>query len=77
MDYFAAAGDSVTCSSCDSPSVIVTGFVSKETVAGCRPARVAVSLMVPGISVERMGHAVDAVLGVEIQVVGGVDLALL
>ena len=52
--YFAAAGNSVTSSSRDRPSVISTGFVSKETVAGFSPVRVAVNVTDPACRVERI-----------------------
>ena len=53
-NYLAALGDRVTWASCDRPSVMVTGLEVKVTVAGLRPSRVAVTLMVPAVSVERM-----------------------
>jgi len=67
-----AAGDRVGGISCVSPSVTTTGLESNVIVAGCKPSRLAVNLIVPGIRVERMATAVDAVLGVEVEVVGGV-----
>ena len=49
-----AAGDRVGGISCVRPSLIATGLESNVIVAGCKPSRVAVSVIVPGTSVERM-----------------------
>src|SRR5271157_3960528 len=50
-----AAGDKV-CGGISTvrPSLITTGLVSNEIVAGFKPSRLAVNLIVPGIRVERM-----------------------
>ena len=49
-----AAGDRVCGISCVRPSLTTTGLESNVIVAGCKPSRVAVNRIVPGIRVERM-----------------------
>ena len=49
-----AVGDRVCGISCVRPSLTTTGLESKEMVAGFKPSRLAVNLIVPGIRVERM-----------------------
>ena len=53
-NYLVALGERVTSTSCERPPVMATGLDVKVTAAGLRPSRVAVTLMVPGVSVERM-----------------------
>src|SRR5664279_6105838 len=48
------SGDRVSGISRVRPSSIGTALESNVTVAGCKPSRVAVSLIVPGMRVERM-----------------------
>ena len=57
------------------PSVALTAMEVILISAGLSPGRAAVTVMVPGVRRGADGDAIDAAFGVEVEVVGGVDLA--